>query len=168
MLLRILDAKGLLNYSHFLQFFFLFTPLDCFSNLPSKWLIKFPASSNLLFIPYSVFFIADTISFISDLSFFIVSMSFSLLFFILVTIAWHSISDKLLVSILFSLFSGSLFCSLIWGMFLCFPISAAFLCLFLCNRYIWYDSQCSWCGGLCSKCPVGQWCTLLEYLSCVS
>ena len=62
---------------------------------------------------------------------------------ILITSVLNSASDRLLISILFSSFSGALFCYFIWSMFLCLLILAASLCLFLCIWWSWV-----YCGPL--------------------
>ena len=51
---------------------------------------------------------------------------------ILITNVSNSVSGKLLVSILFSSFSGVFSYSFAWDIFLCLLILAAFMCLFLC------------------------------------
>ena len=70
---------------------------------------------------------------------------------ILITRVLNYISSRLLVSILFSSFSGILFCAFIWDMFLCFLILAASLCLFL-SRAAMSSGLCR--VALCSKYPV--------------
>ena len=53
---------------------------------------------------------------------------------ILITSVLNSASGRFLVSILFRSFSGVLFYSFIWDVFLGLPTLAASLCLFLCIR----------------------------------
>ena len=52
----------------------------------------------------------------------------------LITSVLNSASDRLVISISFSSFSGVLFCFFIWAIFLCLLYLAASLCLFLCIR----------------------------------
>ena len=77
-----------------------------------------------------------------------VSMSFFMLLSILIIITLNFISDKFLVSISFSSSFGELSCSFIWGLFLCLPIFAVSLCLFLCIRYVCKDSGTDFCRSL--------------------
>ena len=59
---------------------------------------------------------------------------------ILTTSVLNSASDRLVISISFSSFSGVLFYSFIWTIFLCLLNLAASLCLFLCIRQSCFDA----------------------------
>ena len=110
----------------------------------SRLVIHSFASSDLMLIPSNVVIIFIFMFFISrgffhgffpffkfSLSSFVLPLSF---FNIVITSGLNSVSVRLLVSILFSYFSGALFC-LFWGdMFLCLLILTDSLCLFLCIR----------------------------------
>ena len=63
------------------------------------------------------------------------------------TITLNSLSDRLLISVLFSSFPEVLSCSFDWNIFFCLLILPNSLCLFLCIRCISYLSQ-SWRSGL--------------------
>ena len=86
------------------------------------------------------FFISLTVTFIFAWVFFMLLKYPMSPFSILITSVLNSSSDKLLISILFSSFSGVFFCSLIWAMFPCLFILAAFPCLFLCIRKTCFES----------------------------
>ena len=94
-------------------------------------------------------------------------MSFFILLSILIIVTLNFLCDKLLDSISTSS-SGEFSCSFIWGLFLCLPILAASLYLFLCIRQICKDSDV----GLCQMLPVtgpGQpsvWLPLLGLFVC--
>ena len=65
-------------------------------------------------------------------------------------------SDRLLISISFSSFSGVLFCPFIWDISLCLFNLAASLCLFLCIRWSCFHSVlAAW--------PIVQKCTFKLY-----
>ena len=100
-----------------------------FSYLCSESLIWFLASSTALLVPCKFFFISLSVC----------NLNFCLGLFYDVEVPDEFLEhrnnqcfDRLLISILFSSFSGVLFCSFIWAMFLCLLILAASLCLFLC------------------------------------
>ena len=87
--------------------------------LCSKSLIWFSASPILLLFHCKLFFISVSVSFVSDSAFFMLSRSSLSYLSILITRVLNFGSDRLLISILFSYFSGVLICSFTWAMFLC-------------------------------------------------
>ena len=119
-----------------------------FATLLSKFLIQSPASSNVLFIPSSVFFILDIAFFVTNWFIFMVFMSYFMLdISVEVLIKFlenpynhilNSISCKLLASISFSTFSKDFSFYFIWGTY-----KVASFCLSVCIRLICYDSH-SW------------------------
>ena len=117
-MLEIVSEAPTLSLLFRMPFFFPFCYYDWvfFASLYSKPLFWFSALSTLLLISYKLFFISFSISFILTHSFFMVSMSvFMMLKFslsslcILITSVLNSASSRLLVSILFSSFSGVFF-----------------------------------------------------------
>ena len=97
------------------SFFFLLFCLF-FASLCSKSFIGFLVSSTLLLFP-SKLFISTSVSYISAWIFFMLWRSSLRSLSILITSVLRSISDRLLITILFSSFSGVLICYFIWAMF---------------------------------------------------
>nr|KAF6506230.1 hypothetical protein HJG63_008017 [Rousettus aegyptiacus] len=149
-LVCLMSPQRPLALSSFFWIFFLVAVLiGCFLLVYLLIADLIPASSTLRLSPPKVVFISDTTFFISDWFFFMFSIStfmfsisslkFSLSsstlllssLSILITSVLNSASGRLLLSILLSSFSGALFCSFNGDVFLCPPILAAYLCLFL-------------------------------------
>ena len=123
---------------------------SCFSICCSNWVISTvssrslicsSASSNLLFVPSSIFFISAFVFLHSDWFFYIFSMSllmFSMyssilllsLMSIFMTMILDSLSEGLLISIWLSSFPEVSF-SFVWNIFLCLLILSNSLCMFL-------------------------------------
>ena len=123
---------------------------SCFSICCSNWVISTvssrslicsSASSNLLFVPSSIFFISAVVFLHSDWFFYIFSMSlfmFSVyssilllsLMGIFMTVILDSLSEGLLISIWLSSFPEVSF-SFVWNIFLCLLILSNSLCMFL-------------------------------------
>ena len=106
-------------------------PLNC--KKKKHW---FPVISvyREMLVPCKFFFISLSIIFISACIFLMLLKYPMISLSLLITSVLNSTSDHLLISILFSSFSGVLFCPFIWAMFLFLLILAASLCLFLCIR----------------------------------
>ena len=110
MLVHLKLSQRLLTLSSFFLFFFSTRCSDWvfFASLHSKSLIWFSASSTLLLFPCKLFFILNTISFISDWIYFMMLRPSLSSLSILITSVLNSLSERLLISILLSSFSGVL------------------------------------------------------------
>ena len=123
-------SQRLLILSSYFGFFFPFVVLiGCFCFLVFQIIYLI-----IGFIHCKLFFISISVSFISDWIFFYAAEASLNSLSILITSVLNSASDRLLISISLTSFSGVLICSFIWAMFLCLLVLVASLCVFLCIR----------------------------------